>query len=338
MCESGHAALWRQAVSKEGPMRKSFIVFLVGVVGGTLGLLLQNFEIRGLQNLQFESRSAPPSAEHDAHVPISTPAATNRNTIRVASFNIQVFGRTKIGKPTVMDVLTRIVRQFDVVAIQEIRSRDDDILPRFVDMLNGGERHFDFVIGPRLGRTDSTEQYAFIFDTQTLEVDRNQLYTLNDPDDVLHREPFVAWFRARGAPVDMAFTFSLVNIHTDPDEVEREIDALDDVIHAVRNDGRQEDDVILLGDFNADDRHFGQLGRVANILSAGTHQYDNIVFDRLATGEFTGRAGVFDFLRTFDLSLDAAQDVSDHLPVWAEFSVLEGGQYGRVARQLKREF
>jgi endonuclease/exonuclease/phosphatase family metal-dependent hydrolase len=320
-------------------MRKSFIVFLIGVVGGTLGLLLQNFEIRGLQNLQLESRSAP-TAAHNSYVPISTPAASNHSTIRIASFNIQVFGRTKISKPTVMESLTRIVRQFDVVAIQEIRSRDDDILPRFVDMLNGGERHFDFVIGPRLGRTDSTEQYAFVFDTQTLEVDRNQLYTLNDPDDVLHREPFVAWFRARGAPAEQAFTFTLVNIHTDPDEVEREINALDNVIHAVRTDGRQEDDVILLGDFNADDRHFGQLGRVANIFPAlsnvatntsGTRQYDNIVFDRLTTREFTGRSGVFDFLRAFDLSLDAAQEVSDHLPVWAEFSVVEGGQFGHVA-------
>ncbi|MGE0759416.1 MAG: endonuclease/exonuclease/phosphatase family protein [Pirellulaceae bacterium] len=318
-------------------MRKSFILFLIGILGGGGWLFLRNSGVQGLPNLGLPSLQSPAA---DGTTPISIPGGTHRDTIRVASFNIQVFGRTKISKSHVMDVLVRIVQQFDVVAIQEIRAREDDILPRFVDMLNAGGRKYDFVIGPRLGRTVSTEQYAYVFDSQTIEVDRLQLYTVNDPDDVLHREPLVGWFRARGVTPDAAFTFSLVNIHTDPDEVEQEVNVLDDVLHAVRNDGRGEDDVILLGDLNADDRHLGQLGQVANIFpaisnvatnTAGTKQYDNLIFDRLATREYTGRAGVFDFLRTYNLSLDAAKEVSDHLPVWAEFSVVEGGQYGRVA-------
>jgi endonuclease/exonuclease/phosphatase family metal-dependent hydrolase len=241
-----------------------------------------------------------------------------------------------------MEILTGIVRQFDAVAIQEIRSVEDDILPRFVEMLNANGRHYDFVIGPRLGRTTSKEQYAFVFDQETIEVNRTQLFTVNDPDDVLHREPFVGWFRARAAPPEQAFTFTLVNIHTDPDEVDREINVMDDVIRAVREDGRQEDDTILLGDFNADEQHFGQLGKVANLHAVipanvptntlGTKSYDNIVFDRLATTEYTGRAGVYDFMHEgFNLSLEVAQNVSDHKPVWAEFSIYEGGTAGRIA-------
>ena len=30
-----------------------------------------------------------------------------------------------------------------------------------------------------------------------LEIDRRSLYTVNDPDDLLHREPLVGWFRCR---------------------------------------------------------------------------------------------------------------------------------------------
>ena len=89
----------------------------------------------------------------------------------MASFNIQVFGISKLGKPRVMNLLTDVVRRFDVVAIQEIRAQSNDILPRFVDQLNANGRHYDFVIGPRLGRTSSTEQYAFIYDTASIEVD-----------------------------------------------------------------------------------------------------------------------------------------------------------------------
>ena len=88
-----------------------------------------------------------------------------------------MLGRTKAAKPHVMDYLARIMRQYDVIAVQEIRSADQSILPTFVDQINATGRHYDFVIGPRLGRTSVKEQYAFIFDTASVEVDRNQLYT-----------------------------------------------------------------------------------------------------------------------------------------------------------------
>ena len=42
------------------------------------------------------------------------------------------------------------------------------------------------------------------------------------PTICLHREPLVGWFRVRGPDASQAFTFTLVNIHTDPDEVATE--------------------------------------------------------------------------------------------------------------------
>ncbi|HEY2759735.1 MAG TPA: endonuclease/exonuclease/phosphatase, partial [Pirellulales bacterium] len=62
-----------------------------------------------------------------------------------------------------------------------------------------------------------------------------------------------------------------------------------------------------------------------------THTYDNLIFNRAATVEFTGRSGIFDVLREFNLTLDQALQVSDHFPAWAEFSAYEGGPAGRVA-------
>jgi hypothetical protein len=223
--------------------------------------------------------------------------------------------------------------------VQEIRAQQE-ILPQFLDIVNSTGRHYDYVIGPRLGRTSSKEQYAFIFDTASIEVDRHALYTVEDPDDVLHREPLVGWFRVRGPPPEQAFTFSLVNIHTDPDETGQELDALADVFRAVRDDPRREDDVILLGDLNVDDQHLGRLGQVPQVYCAisgvasntrGTHLYDNLVFSKVATTEYTGRWGVFDMIRQFNLTVEEALEVSDHMPVWAEFNLYEGGQGGRIA-------
>jgi len=303
----------------------------------------QNFSLDGLDSVKVTPREKSGTANGDGTTPISTtapPVVRNGKTIRIATFNIQVFGRSKIDKPIVVDVLARIIRHFDVVAIQEVRAKDQDILPLFVEAINAGGRQYDYVIGPRLGRSVSKEQYAFVFDRASIEVDRQQLYTIDDPDDLIHRPPLVGWFRVRGPPAEQGFTFSLVNIHTDPDEAADEVNVLDDVMRVVRDDGRNEDDVILLGDLNADDRHFGELGRTPQIAWAisgvptntrGTQQYDNIVFFANATREYMGRNGVFDFMREYNMTIDEALEVSDHLPVWAEFSIYEGGEIGRVA-------
>ena len=239
-----------------------------------------------------------------------------------------------------MERLASIIRKFDIVAIQEIRAKSQDIVPSLVELVNRPGRHYDYVVGPRIGRTVSKEQYAYVIDRESIEVDRTWLYTVDDPDDLLHREPYVGWFRTRAVAPEQAFTFTLVNIHTDPDEVDLELDVLDDVFHAVRGDGRGEDDVILLGDLNVDEYHLGELGRIPAIDWAisgvptntrGTKAYDNIVFHGPSTTEYVGRSGVLDIMREFNITEEEALTISDHMPVWAEFSVFEGGVPGRVA-------
>lgn len=281
---------------------------------------------------------SPPTAQAKGPTPPQpaspAPRSAASDTIRIASFNIQVFGTSKIQKPAVMDVLTKTVRKFDLVAIQEVRSTDDSILPTFIQMINAAGGHYDFVIGPRLGRTSSKEQYVYVFDTTRIEIDSSSVYTVPDPEDRLHREPLVARFRVRGNDPQRAFTFRLVNIHTDPDETKTELDALANVFTSVQQREPFEDDVILLGDLNVDENHLGKLGQIPgiNFAIAGVptntrrnKTYDNIIFQRSATTEYTGRSGVFNLMSEFNLSESQALEVSDHMPIWAEFSVYESG-------------
>jgi deoxyribonuclease-1-like protein len=265
-------------------------------------------------------------------------------TIRIATYNIQVFGDEKTKKPYVMQTLALVIRKFHVVAIQEIRTKDSYFLDSFLrDYVNADGKHFyDYIIGPRLGRSNSKEQYAFIYDTTAVEVNRQSIYTVNDPQDLMHREPLVALFRARGPAPYEAFTFILVDVHTDPDETKEELDALADVYHAVRQASGGEDDIIILGDLNVDDQHLGRLGKIPGVrpivtrVFTNTRQnklYDNIVVHQASTAEFTGRWAVFDVrqLTNPPLTLDQALMLSDHLPVWAEFSAYESAAPGRVA-------
>lgn len=288
------------------------------------------------------------------------PPQPGEPTIRIASFNIQTWGDSKAQKPYVQETIAQIIAQFDIVAIQEIRTQDEYFLTNFLrDYVNrGNQRRYAYVIGPRLGRSISTEQYAYIYNTATIEVNPSVLFTMQDPQDLLHREPYVAMFRTR-APPERAFTFMLINIHTDPDVAKEEIDVLADVYDAIRRMPIGEDDVILLGDLNTnvpssdpyvqprtgrplEPKDLGRLGQIPGIYPVvrneatnvrGTKIHDNILFHSGSTTEFTGRGGVVDIQRMFNLSQEQALMVSDHRPVWGEFSVYESTAPGRMAQQ-----
>jgi len=259
----------------------------------------------------------------------------------IATFNIQVFGESKLAKREVVGVLADVVRHFDVVALQEIRAKSDEILPRFLAAINSDGSRYDFIIGPRLGRTSSTEQYAYVYDTTRVEYNPKQVGNLSDPQDRLHREPYVARFRARTQSPEQAFTFWLVNTHTDPDEVPEEVDALADVFRLMQVASPDEDDVILLGDLNASETQMGRLGQLPGMSwvvrgamtnTRLTKAYDNILFQRDATTEYTGRWGVFNLQQAYGLTNEQALMVSDHYPVWAEFQVWETPSANRMTQ------
>ncbi len=57
----------------------------------------------------------------------------------------------------------------------------DDVLPRFLSMVNANGGRYQYLIGPRLGRTVSTEQYAYLFDTSRVEYNSAQVGSMTDP-------------------------------------------------------------------------------------------------------------------------------------------------------------
>jgi deoxyribonuclease-1-like protein len=109
------------------------------------------------------------------------------------------------------------------------------------------------------------------------------------------------------------------------------------LFRAIRDDGRGEDDVLIVGDFHGGESDYQPIWQSAGLTSVGSNrpnnrptntldnsQFDNLIFSELATIEFTGRGGVFDFMRHYNMRLDDALQISKQMPVWAEFSVFEG--------------
>jgi exonuclease III len=312
---------------------------LIAALGGGWYFFSQ-YEIQGLNGLAVKSRSADTGAKPPvAGVPSQPPVPERLNSIRVATFNVNPLDGQKLSKPHVVSRLVQVIQQFDVIALQGIHCPNQSAVVQLLEQVNAAGRHYDFALPPSVGR-DPVEQYsAFVFDRATLEIDRRTVYSVEDPTRQIWRKPLAASFRARGVDPSDAFTFTLINVHTSPEQASAELDLLDDVFRAVRDSGRNEDDILMLGDIGADDRHLSQLGQVpyltCSVFTVPTtlqsRQMDNVLFDRRATVEFTGRAGVFDLMRQFNLPARDVMEISSHFPVWAEFSIYEGGQAGHVA-------
>lgn len=319
------------------------------LVGGGVGgwYVLTHYEIRGLEQFKLvprgEQASAPapaPAAPATAPAPVVAP---KRETFRIASFNVAQLDEVKFGSPRLREILGQILARFDIIALQDLHAKHQGLLVKLAEQASTSGRSYDFAVAPTVPLGSVQRFSAFLFDKSTIEVDRSMIYLVDDPARRLHCRPLVAAFRARGPAATEAFTFSLVAAEIDEETYPGELAAAAVAFRAVRDDGRNEDDVILLGTFNAPD---GQLepwasraGLVMAITGAptttrGTRLADNLLFAPRATPEFTGRAGVIDVLREFNLTMPEALDLSEHLPVWAEFSVYEGGAAATAAPRM----
>ena len=268
---------------------------------------------------------------------VSLPAESDAfKHIRIATWALDGFGPTKLASPMARRHLVRVARQFDIIAFQQIASLERDLVPRVVDVINEGQDRYDYVVSKPVGPRDRPEQLAFVFDTTRVRVDRRATYTMDDPDEQFSFDPLVAWFRAAKPEPERAWTFSLVNVRIDLARAPREVAVLPQVLTAVRKDGRHEDDVVLAGLFQADDAYLiptmgGQGMRVA-VRSVptdifGRYQTSNLLVDTATTTEFLGRGGVYDFPNLLDLNQAEAETISSQLPVYGEFTAVEGGLY-----------
>lgn len=311
------------------PFYPLLILLLVGM-GGYLGCD-PNTTSKVVDLLETEvplgqETSTPTSAANTTSIPART-----SSTIIVGSFNLQRLGPSKLSDAWVMDKLATIIRQFDVIALQEITSVDQRTLPILVNLINSQGVNYSYTISPRIGRegTGYYEQYAFVFDASRMVGGQDYSYVVNDDRDMLHREPFVGRFRSLYP--NQPFAFTLINVHTDPDEIKTEIPVLADVYRIVRQYEYPEDDVILLGDLNVGPNKMEAIRQIPGIVPLVTvptntrqsKSLDNIIIDQTTSVEFTGRAGTVDMAQMFGIQLSDTERISDHLPVWAEFTAGE---------------
>ncbi|XP_026560275.1 deoxyribonuclease-1-like 2 isoform X1 [Pseudonaja textilis] len=254
--------------------------------------------------------------------------------LQICAFNIRSFGDRKLLDQSVSEIIVKILSRYDLVLVQEVRDADLSAVQELGEQLNRASRHsYDYVISESLGRENYKEMYLFLYRTQSFSlVDQ---YQYPNPDSIFSRPPFIVKF----ATSDSKNELVLVPLHTPPSEAVAEIDALYDV-YLKMIDRWQTDNIMFLGDFNADCSYVGKKDwssirlRTSEVFkwlisddtdtTVGNSDcaYDRIVVSgsKLRKWIVPKSAKVFDFQRAFKLSQEEALAVSDHFPVEVELT------------------
>ncbi|DAC30147.1 MAG TPA: hypothetical protein HA327_03585 [Candidatus Poseidoniaceae archaeon] len=283
-------------------------------------------------NTVFVFVEPEPQTEDDEEVLGREIPQLNRTEVaRIATFNIKVFGKTKMGKPDIVSQLVDTVLQYDLVAIQEIKDIDEIVPYDFLTELNNASGNFwNMSLSVRSGNQaddqSSQEQYAYYYNrTVFREIGEGQLFN-DSANDYFQREPYFTQFELLNASGNSSgFDFTLFTIHTKPASALAEIDALHEVIQSYQENNSDETDVILLGDLNADCSYataqelwesplrLPQYNWLVNDIADTTVSSTDCAYDRIITiedlnGRLVGTWGI-------DTSITNTS-VSDHYPVW----------------------
>lgn len=268
---------------------------------------------------------------------------SQKETITIATWNIENFGRKKASDSGLMDEIALILKDYDIIAVQEIsniREMSDEGCPRneglcpgdpscgiIVSALNGSLNsrlglNYSFLMSPQA----KDERYLFIYNASKISADWSLL--MEDPEDenppcslenngLMVRQPFAAKFSAG------EFDFVLLNVHTSPSINIQELDAIDYFRKEAEKLG--EPDVIIIGDLNADCSYLGEYESVSlrtpeyswavpnsadTTISKTDCAYDRIIFTIPAVENYAGVWGV---------DRRSTGDMSDHYLVWAKF-------------------
>jgi hypothetical protein len=251
--------------------------------------------------------------------------------LRIGSFNIQIFGDTKYGNLEVRNSLISILSRYDIVLIQEIRDADSSSIYALKSDLDT-KGNFGMVLGSRVGRSSSKEQYAFIYRQDKVNVLSS--YEYQDSNDVFEREPLVVLFQSKTSQNP----FFLIGLHSKPDDAFNEIEHLYEVFMSAQQIFNMETGMAL-GDLNSDcsylsdaqfqDLQFYKDSRFRFLFSkyddstvgSSDCQYDQIIINSSLTDNlYSGTESRYDFLSALGLSQSQGESVSDHYPIEALFS------------------
>lgn len=246
---------------------------------------------------------------------------------KLLSWNIANIGKSKSNQE--ITFIANTVKDYDIIAIQEVvvGYGGAQAVARLAEELNRKGAKWDYVISdPTRSSPYKTERYAFIWKTSTLKkIGKAWLekkYHLE-----IDREPYFCTFQYKNKQ------FTVVNFHaiTKNEQPEAEIKYFKFLPNEYPSLN-----LIFAGDFNCPQSHtvfdpLKKMGYRSVLIGQKTSlkkeckngrclasEFDNIYFKSSKISSLN--SGIIPFYKNFK-SLKEARTISDHVPIWFEFSL-----------------
>ncbi|WP_103191751.1 endonuclease/exonuclease/phosphatase family protein [Formosa algae] len=269
----------------------------------------------------------------------SSDTTTNKKTkkstkksesLKITTWNIRDLGKTKNANEILE--IAKILRDYDIVAIQEVVAKDPagaQAVAKIVDELNrmGSKWNYRISNPTKSPSVYISERYAFLWKTSKVKL-TSRAYLDSDLEDKLFREPFIGKFQStKGSE-----PFYVVNFHSRKfnDHPEQEIIYLKEYTTRLNSDY-----ILIAGDFNLDEKHvvwdnLYNIGFKSALHNTKTtlktkckngsylnYPIDNIFYSK---NIFSIKSQAIDFVSHCN-RLEIARQLSDHLPVYMEFQI-----------------
>ncbi len=250
--------------------------------------------------------------------------------ISLISWNIRDFGKSKNSEE--LNQIAEIVKEADILAIQEVVSGygGAQAVAKLADILNRKGNKWDYVVSnPTNSPKYMTERYAFVWKTKYIKI-KNRGRLMVALDSLVDREPFLLEFYVRKQK------FGVLNFHSRPynKDPRFEIEAISEyIISSLKGP------LLLAGDFNMTEKNdafslllkddflpsvFNQKTTLKVTCRNSTDSYLNYAIDNIFYSKEIERtdSGVLDFVN-FCSNLEKARKLSDHLPIFLQFRLLD---------------
>jgi deoxyribonuclease-1-like protein len=246
---------------------------------------------------------------------------------KILSWNLENFGKSK--SQAELNFIANTILNYDIVTIQEVVAGygGAQAVAKLAELLNEKGAKWDYVISnPTSGTSYKTERYAFIWKTSRVKLKGNawleKKYQLE-----IDREPYFATFEINKK------TVTLVSFHaiTKSKQPETEIKYFKFLPQEYPNLN-----LVFIGDFNCPQSHtvFNPLKKMGYTpilqnqkttlkqqckgITCLASEFDNAFYNASAIHYID--SGIVPFYKNFN-SLKEARKISDHIPIWFEFSL-----------------
>ncbi|SFD87146.1 endonuclease/exonuclease/phosphatase family protein [Flavobacterium phragmitis] len=246
---------------------------------------------------------------------------------KVLSWNIENFGKSKSDNE--LQYIAKKVEAYDIIAIQEVVAGygGAQTVAKLAALLNQKGFKWEYsTSNPTTSSSYKTERYAFVWKTGKIKL-KNKPWLEQKFNLEIDREPYYATFEINKK------TVTLVNFHaiTQKKQPETEIKYFKFLPNQY-----PDLNLVFLGDFNCPEKHtvfnpLKKMGYVSALKNQKTtlkqkcknniclaSEFDNIFYR--ASNFKAVNSGVITFYEDFN-SLQEARKVSDHIPIWFEFSL-----------------